>query len=121
MGNAEGFTLSDGSKIDPLKPETIKTLEIGYKDILFRKKLYLDVDAYYNWSKNLISPIINIVPNGRSGGPVVTFRGDRPITDFTQGIVITSYSIHYTKLYDITTSTTIARQVYKLNANKKQL
>lgn len=85
LGNAEGFTLSDFSKIAPLKPETIKTLEAGYKNIFFNRKLFLDTDVYYNWSENMISPIINIVPNGTKDGPVVTHRGDRPITDFTQG------------------------------------
>ena len=85
LGNAEGFTLSDFSKIAPLKPETIKTLEAGYKNIFLNRKLFLDADVYYNWSENMISPIINIVPNGTKDGPVVTHRGDRPITDFTQG------------------------------------
>lgn len=86
LGNAEGFTLSDGSEIAPLNPETIKTLEIGYKILLFDSHLLLDADAYYNWSENLISPVLNIVPDGRTGGPVVTHRGDRPITDFVNGV-----------------------------------
>jgi len=86
LGNAVGFTLSDGSKIDPLKPETIKTLEIGYKSIFFNRKLFFDADAYYNWSENMISAPINIAPNGTSGGAVVTHRGNRPIADFTQGV-----------------------------------
>jgi iron complex outermembrane receptor protein len=109
LGNAEGFTLSDGSKIAPLDPESIKTLEIGYKNILFKRKLYFDADAYYNWNENLISPIVNIVPNGLNGGPVVTHRGDRPITDFTQGIspgvvdpgarIFTNINFGYTQTY----------------------
>lgn len=86
LGNSDGFTLSDGSKIAPLGPETIKTLEVGYKKIFFHGKIYADLDAYYNWSQDLISPIVNIAPTGTSGGPVVTHRGDRPITDFTNGL-----------------------------------
>ncbi len=85
LGNSDGYTLSDGTKIAPIAPETIQTLELGYKDILMDGKLYLDMDIYYNWAKNMISPIINIVPGGTSGGAVVTHRGNRPITDFTQG------------------------------------
>ncbi len=87
LGNSDGFTLSDGSKIDPLRPETIRTLEIGYKHIFFDRKLFMDLATYYNWSKDLIGPIFNIVPQGTSGGPVVTHRGNRPISDFTQGAV----------------------------------
>lgn len=86
LGNSDGFTLSDGKKINPISPETIKTLEVGYKDILIDGKLFMDLDAYYNWSKDFIGPFINIVPQGTSGGPVVTHRGNRPITDFTQGV-----------------------------------
>ncbi|MCK0147628.1 TonB-dependent receptor [Arenibacter sp. F26102] len=85
LGNGEGFTLSDGSKIDPLRPETIQTLELGYKSIFLDRKLFVDLDVYHNWSKDLIGPIFNIVPQGTSGGPVVTHRGNRPISDFTQG------------------------------------
>ncbi len=86
LGNSDGFTLSDGSKIAPIEPETIQTLEVGYKSIFYKRKLFLDMDAYYNWAENLISPVLNIAPQGRTGGPVVTHRGDRPITDFTQGV-----------------------------------
>ncbi|WP_083191629.1 TonB-dependent receptor [Formosa haliotis] len=86
LGNSEGFTLSDGSKIDPIKPEMIKTLEIGYKNIFLKNTFFLDVDAYYNWSTDFLSPRINIAPQGTSGGAVVTHRGGRPITDFTQGL-----------------------------------
>ncbi|MBC8767740.1 TonB-dependent receptor [Arenibacter sp. BSSL-BM3] len=86
LGNSDGFTLSDGSKIDPIRPETIRTLELGYKRIVFDCKLFMDLDVYYNWSEDMIGPIFNIAPQGTSGGPVVTHRGNRPITDFTQGI-----------------------------------
>jgi outer membrane receptor for ferrienterochelin and colicins len=86
LGNSDGFTLSDGSKIDPIVPETIKTLEAGYKSVLFAGKLFMDLDAYYNYSENFIGPYMNIVPQGTSGGAVVTHRGSRPITDFTQGL-----------------------------------
>jgi outer membrane receptor for ferrienterochelin and colicins len=86
LGNSVGFTLSNGSKIAPIIPETLKTLEVGYKSIFFNRKLFLDMDVYYNWVENLISPLKNIVPDGTDGGPVVTHKGDRPITDFTQGL-----------------------------------
>jgi outer membrane receptor for ferrienterochelin and colicins len=86
LGNSEGFTLSDGTRIDPIRPEKIKTLEVGYKSILLKRKLFLDADAYYNWSTDMLGPIFNIVPEGTRGGPVVTHRGNRPISDFTEGV-----------------------------------
>ncbi len=82
LGNSDGFTLSDGSNVPPIKPETLKTLEAGFKSIFYNRKLFLDIDAYYNWADNMISPLTNIAPQGTNGGPVVTHRGDRPITDF---------------------------------------
>lgn len=87
LGNGEGFTLSDGSKIEGLKVETINTYEIGYKGTV-SPKLYLDVNAYYNISENFLSPLIQIATNGRT----VTHRGTRPITDFTaSGASILTY------------------------------
>ena len=82
LGNAVGFTLSNGSKVAPISPETLQTLEVGYKSIFYHRKLFLDIDAYYNWAENLISPLTNIVPDGTNGGPVVTHRGNRPIEEF---------------------------------------
>ena len=95
LGNSDGFTRSDGTKIAPLEPETLKTLEVGFKSILDNRKLFLDIDAYYNWPENLISPVIKISPKG---SPAVTHRGDRPITDFaSSGTDIFTY-INYGKV-----------------------
>ncbi len=86
LGNGEGFTLSDGSKIKPVEVETIQTLELGYKGYLSEGKLYLDANAYYNMSENFLSPLTNIVPTGLAGGSVVTHRGDQPIEELTVGL-----------------------------------
>ncbi|MBK5209193.1 MAG: TonB-dependent receptor [Flavobacteriaceae bacterium] len=86
LGNGVGFTLSDGSKIDPVEVETIQTLELGYKGYLLEGKLFMDTNAYYNMSENFLSPLTNIVPTGLSGGPVVTHRGDQPIEELTVGL-----------------------------------
>ncbi len=80
LGNGSGFTLSDGSKIDPLKVETIQTLEAGYKGQL-SNKLFVDANAYFNWSKDFLSPALNIATNGRT----VTQRGDRPMSEVVPG------------------------------------
>lgn len=75
LGNGVGFTLSDGSKIDPLEVETINSFEVGYKGSI-KKKFYIDANAYYNLSENFISPLTQLATNGRT----VTKRGDDPIT-----------------------------------------
>ncbi|MDQ6608568.1 MAG: TonB-dependent receptor, partial [Bacteroidota bacterium] len=55
-----------------LKPEEIKTWEVGYKGTL-SKKLYVDVNGYYGKSKNFLSPAI--ISSGRA-----LKVGDIPVT-----------------------------------------
>lgn len=76
LGNGLGFTLSDGTKINPLEVETINSFEVGYKGD-FNKKLYVDVNAYYNLSENFISPLTQLATNGRT----VTHRGDQALSE----------------------------------------
>lgn len=59
LGNGEGFTLADGTKIEKLDVESIKSYEIGYKGKV-ANKLFIDANAYYNQSENFISPLRNI-------------------------------------------------------------
>jgi outer membrane receptor for ferrienterochelin and colicins len=80
LGNGEGFTLSDGTVIDKLKVETIKSTEVGYKGRLL-DKLFVDANAYYNISQNFLSPAINIATNGRR----VVKRGDTPMSQVIPG------------------------------------
>ncbi|MGF1534357.1 MAG: TonB-dependent receptor domain-containing protein [Bernardetiaceae bacterium] len=82
VGNGQGFTLSDGTTIDPLKVETIQTVEVGYKGKL-SEKLFLDVNAYYNVSKDFLSPAINIA--NPAAGILVTQRGDQPMSELQPG------------------------------------
>ncbi|MEL6730041.1 MAG: TonB-dependent receptor, partial [Bacteroidota bacterium] len=49
LGNGQGFTLADGSTIDPLQVEKIQTFEVGYKGVV-AEKLFVDVNGYYNIS-----------------------------------------------------------------------
>ncbi|MEO1653304.1 MAG: carboxypeptidase-like regulatory domain-containing protein, partial [Bacteroidota bacterium] len=66
LGNADGFTLSDGTVIDALEVEKTQTIEAGYKGQLM-DRLFIDANAYYNFSRNFISPLTNIVPTGFTG------------------------------------------------------
>ncbi len=83
LGNGEGFTLADGSKIEKLEVENIQTIELGYKGLL-SEKFYLDGNAYYNMHENFISPLINIA--NFPAGPVVSHRGDQVIDDLNSGV-----------------------------------
>lgn len=76
LGNAEGFTLADGSKVDPQDVEKVSTYEIGYRGTL-AKKLYTDVNAYYNINKDFLGPVTVI--------GVTTHRGDTPIQEVQSG------------------------------------
>jgi len=80
VGNSEGYTLSDGTAIKKLQVETIKTLEVGYKGKV-TPKFYVDANAYYNRSKNFLSPAINIATLGRK----VVKRGDTLMKDVIPG------------------------------------
>ena len=80
LGNGQGFTLSDGTVIDKLKVETIKTVEVGYKGKV-TPKFFIDANAYYNRSQNFLSPAINIATLGRK----VVKRGDTPMSEVVPG------------------------------------
>jgi iron complex outermembrane receptor protein len=80
LGNGEGFTLSDGTKIPKLEVETIQSFEAGYKGVI-QQKLFVDVNGYYNISENFLSPTINIATLGRR----VTHRGGTLMSDLIPG------------------------------------
>ncbi len=77
LGNAEGFTLNDGSTVEKQKVEKIQTIEVGYKGEIVENKLFLDANAYYNISKDFLSPVTVV--------GVATQRGDEPIADVQSG------------------------------------
>ncbi|MGM0582037.1 MAG: TonB-dependent receptor [Bacteroidota bacterium] len=76
LGNAEGFTLADGSTVEPQRVEQIQTIEMGYKGKP-TKKLFVDANAFYNMSKDFLSPVSVI--------GVATERGDQPIEEVQAG------------------------------------
>ncbi len=72
LGNSDGFTLNDGTKVEKQKVEKIQSFEVGYKGQA-GKKLFVDANAYYNLSKDFLSPVTVV--------GVATERGDEPISD----------------------------------------
>lgn len=73
LGNAEGFTLIDGTKVEKQRVEKISTLELGYRGQLVKNKLFIDANTYFNKSKDFLSPVTVV--------GVATERGDTPIAD----------------------------------------
>ncbi|MTB53434.1 TonB-dependent receptor [Lewinella sp. W8] len=73
LGNAEGFTLADGSMVEKQRVEKISTFELGYRGQLKKSKLFLDANAYYNISRDFLSPVTVV--------GVTTERGDTPIEE----------------------------------------
>jgi outer membrane receptor for ferrienterochelin and colicins len=80
LGNINGYILKDGAgnqigTIDPLSPEEVNSIEVGYKGV-FDQKLLVDFVAYNSWYNNFISPLtlvadgINAVPYYSDGTPV---------------------------------------------------
>lgn len=77
LGNADGFTLTDGTKIEKQRVEKIQTIELGYKGEVMPKKLFLDANAYYNMSEDFLSPVTVV--------GVTTHRGETPISEVQSG------------------------------------
>jgi iron complex outermembrane receptor protein len=80
VGNYTGFEIQDQNgdvirQIDPLDPEEVNSLEVGYKGV-FGDRLFVDVVAYNSWYSNFISPLtlvadgIEQIPFYGSGEPV---------------------------------------------------
>ncbi|MEM1327128.1 MAG: TonB-dependent receptor [Bacteroidota bacterium] len=79
LGNADGFTLTDGSTVEQQTVEKLQTYELGYRGQL-TDKFFIDANAYYNISKDFLSPLTII--------GVATQRGDKPIQDVQSGFSI---------------------------------
>lgn len=80
LGNAEGFTLVDGTKIEKQKVEKLSTIELGYRGQVVENKLFLDANAYYNISKDFLSPLTIV--------GVTSQRGNTPIDQVQNGFSI---------------------------------
>jgi outer membrane receptor for ferrienterochelin and colicins len=82
LGNAEGFTVltfdengevNGTRQVEKQKVEEIQSFELGYKGQVVPKKLFVDANAYYNISKNFLSPVTVV--------GVATQRGNQPIEE----------------------------------------
>lgn len=77
LGNAEGFTLADGSTVERQSVERLQTFELGYRGQVVPNKLFVDANAYYNISRDFLSPVTFV--------GVTTQRGDTDIREVQSG------------------------------------
>lgn len=73
LGNAEGFTLTDGTMVEKQTVEKLTTIELGYRGRTKDSKFFVDANAYYNINKDFLSPVTVI--------GVTTHRGDTPTSE----------------------------------------
>lgn len=71
-GNIDGFEIRDAGgdvvrSIDPLSPEEVNTVELGYKGVL-GSKLFVDAVVYNSWYTDFISPLTTVA-DGFEGVP----------------------------------------------------
>jgi iron complex outermembrane receptor protein len=64
LGNRNGFTVRDAdgeilATIDPLEPEEVNAVEIGYKGTLGRR-VFIDAVVHNSWYRNFISPLTRV-------------------------------------------------------------
>lgn len=52
--------------VDPIRPEKVKTIEVGYRGTL-GKKVYVDASAYYSWYEDFIGYVIGADGNFPDG------------------------------------------------------
>lgn len=55
--------------LKPLRPEQVRTVELGYRGVLVDNKFYVDVNAYFNWYRDFIGEVRVVRPdNGGTAG-----------------------------------------------------
>ncbi len=96
MGNRTGFEIRNAegavlSTIDPLRPEQVDALEIGYKGAV-GDKLYVDVVGYYSWYRDFISPLTPVA--SPAAGSFAFFPDGTPVEEGmpTQGALLTYFN-----------------------------
>jgi len=85
-GNIDGYEIRDAGgnvtrTIDPLSPEEVNTVELGYKGVI-GEKLFVDGVGYYSWYTDFISPLTTVadgfggVPFDQDGNQVMLDQAD---------------------------------------------
>jgi outer membrane cobalamin receptor len=80
--------------VDPVRPEKVKSIEVGYKSFLLSNKLNIDASAYFSYYQDFIGykigidPIIDYSINYISGGQVYRIATNAETTVTTTGASI---------------------------------
>ena len=64
-----------------IQPEQVNSIEVGYKGLFFTRKLYVDVDFYYNIYRNFIAQVEANIPKGRNPDSLAYYLADRNLQD----------------------------------------
>ncbi len=87
LGNRTGFVIRDEaggvvSTIDPLEPEQVDALEVGYKAAI-GDKLYVDAVAYQSWYRNFISALTPVANPAAATPTFASYADGRPVAEGT--------------------------------------
>lgn len=97
LGNSRGFTVQDAAgnvvaEIDPLEPEKVDSLELGYRGNIGRR-LYVEAVAYNAWYRNFISALSAVSNPFDPANPTYAFTSDGNIT--AEGTGLDGYLLTY--------------------------
>jgi len=78
--------------IDPVRPEHVRSLEIGYKGIAF-KSIYVDLSAYRSVYNNFLGYIVGFVDLSKNGQRLVETRPTRIAANSNSEVITNGWSI----------------------------
>ena len=101
-GNSDGFTIREGPttnasvdrEIDPLQPEEVNSVEVGYKGV-FGQQLFVNVTGYNSWYTDFISPLTQVANPANPNGPTFGFENGQltpPEADQPNGFLWTYFN-----------------------------
>ena len=109
FGNLDGFDIKNAAgtvvnTINPIKPETNNTVELGYKGVI-ANRLYLDVTGYRTNFKDFLSPLV-VIANPLTGATATTAYNRRTgvkVTDPAGGpqVALTYFNVGEAQLTGI--------------------
>lgn len=98
LGNSRGFTVQDASgnvvsEIDPLVPEKVDSIELGYRSAI-SSQLYVEAVVYNAWYRNFISALSAVSNPFDPDNPTFAYTSDGDIT--AEGTGLDGYLLTYT-------------------------
>ncbi len=78
--------------ITPVRPEHVRSVELGYKGIALRK-IYVDLSGYYSWYNDFLGYIVGFIDNSKNGQHDVEARPTRIAANSNSEVVTRGASI----------------------------